>query len=72
MSATSIVMPAHALPASITHEATRRRLTGAGLPAEHGLMRFGPLAESRLVPVLALLAEGADAGKLDPYVADLL
>ncbi|WP_328681836.1 SUKH-4 family immunity protein [Streptomyces sp. NBC_00322] len=72
MSATSIVVPAHALPASITHEATRRRLTGPGLPAEHGLIRFGPLAESRVVPVPDLLAEGADPGKLDPYIADLL
>ncbi|MGW2081962.1 SUKH-4 family immunity protein [Streptomyces sp. NPDC001939] len=72
MSATSVVVPTHALPASITHEATRRRLTGAGLPAQHGLMRFGPLAESRMVTVPALLAEGADPGKLDPYIADLL
>ncbi|MET7714842.1 SUKH-4 family immunity protein [Streptomyces sp. NPDC005407] len=72
MSATSIVVPAHAIPASITHEATRRRLAGPGLPAEHGLIRFGPLAESRVVPVPDLLAEGADPGKLDPYIAHLL
>ena len=72
MSAPSIVVPAQALPASITHEATRRCLTGPGLPAEHGLIRFGPLAESRVVGVPDLLAEGADPAKLDPYVAGLL
>ncbi|WP_374777644.1 SUKH-4 family immunity protein [Streptomyces sp. NBC_01310] len=72
MTATTIVVPAHALPASLTHEATRRRLTGPGLPADHALMRFGPLAAFRLVPVSGLIAEGADAHELDPYVADLL
>ncbi|MFD9499891.1 SUKH-4 family immunity protein [Streptomyces sp. NPDC060035] len=72
MSATSIIVPAHVLPASITHEATRRRLTGPGLPAEHAVIRFGPLAEARLVPVRDLLAEGADPDKLDPHIADLL
>ncbi|MFD3698804.1 SUKH-4 family immunity protein [Streptomyces sp. NPDC058646] len=72
MSATSIVVPTHALPASLTHEATRRRLTGPGLPADHGMMRFGPLAASRFVPVSALIAEGADPGGLDPRIADLL
>ncbi|MCX4515683.1 SUKH-4 family immunity protein [Streptomyces sp. NBC_01619] len=72
MSATSIVVPPHALHPSITHEATRRRLTERGLPAEHGLIRFAPLAESRVVPVPDLLAEGANPGKLDPFIADLL
>ncbi|WNO70465.1 SUKH-4 family immunity protein [Streptomyces sp. AM8-1-1] len=72
MSTTDFVVPAHALPASITHEATRRRLTGTGLPAEHRLIRFAPLAESRVVSVPALLAEGADPAQLDPYIADLL
>ncbi|MFD7233605.1 SUKH-4 family immunity protein [Streptomyces sp. NPDC059881] len=72
MSATSIVMPTHTLHPSITHEATRRRLTGHGLPAEHGLIRFAPLAESRVVPVPDLLATGANPGKLDPFIADLL
>jgi hypothetical protein len=72
MSATDVVVPAHELHPFLTHGPTRRRLTGPGLPAEHGLIRFAPLAESRMVPVPDLLADGADRSELDPYIADLL
>ncbi|GGT31596.1 hypothetical protein GCM10010271_39430 [Streptomyces kurssanovii] len=69
---TSVSVPAHALHPSVTHEATRLRLTGPGLPADHGLMRFAPLARAGAVPVPDLLAEGADRAELDPYIAGLV
>ncbi|MET9422833.1 SUKH-4 family immunity protein [Streptomyces sp. NPDC006540] len=69
---TSVSVPAHALHPSVTHEATRLRLTGPGLPADHDLMRFAPLAAAGAVPVPDLLAEGADRAELDPYVAGLV
>lgn len=72
MSTTNIVVPAHALHPAVTHGPTRRVLSTAGLPARHDLIRFRPLAESRMVPVLGLLSEGADPERLDPHIAELL
>ncbi|WP_327326693.1 SUKH-4 family immunity protein [Streptomyces sp. NBC_01210] len=73
MTATTITVPTHALHPSITHEATRHRLTGAGLPATHSLMRFAPLAESRVVTVRQYLVDKeADPANLDADIADLL
>lgn len=72
MTTSAVTVPADELHPSIVHPPTLRLLTGAGLPARHALMRFAPLAESGGVPVPALLAPGADAGKLDPHVAGLL
>ncbi|TXS57401.1 SUKH-4 family immunity protein [Streptomyces sp. t39] len=72
MTTSAFTVPADELHPSIVHTPTLRRLTGAGLPARHALMRFAPLAASGGVPVPALLAAGADAGKLDPHVAGLL
>lgn len=72
MSTTHIVVPAHALHPAVTHGPTRRALSTAGLPARHDLIRFRPLAESRVVPVSELLSEGADPEPLDPHIAELL
>lgn len=72
MSTTRIVVPAHALHPAVTHGPTRRALSTAGLPARHDLIRFRPLAESRVVPVPELLSEGADPERLDPHIAELL
>ncbi|WP_031506289.1 SUKH-4 family immunity protein [Streptomyces megasporus] len=57
---------------AITHAATRRVLTREGLPAEHGLTRFAPVAEARLVTVPHLVAAEADPTDLDPYIAELV
>ncbi|QNP66059.1 SUKH-4 family immunity protein [Streptomyces genisteinicus] len=72
MNAPTVTLPADELHPSIVHPPTIRLLTGGELPARHALMRFAPLARSGGVPVPALLAPGADAGKLDPHVAGLL
>ncbi|MER7312411.1 MULTISPECIES: SUKH-4 family immunity protein [Streptomyces] len=72
MSTTHIVVPAHALHPAVTHGPTRHALSTAGLPARHDLIRFRPLAESRVVPVPELLSEGADPERLDPHIAELL
>ncbi|MEV5446240.1 SUKH-4 family immunity protein [Streptomyces sp. NPDC052644] len=69
---TAVVVPAQALPRSLTHGPTRRRLSEEGLPGGHALMRFGPIAEGGVVPVAALLADGADPGELAPFLAELL
>ncbi|MFF4234025.1 SUKH-4 family immunity protein [Streptomyces sp. NPDC001820] len=73
MTATTVTVPTDALHPSITHEATRHRLTGAGLPATHSQMRFAPLAESRVVPVRQYLVDKeADPANLDADIARLL
>ncbi|MCX5399818.1 SUKH-4 family immunity protein [Streptomyces sp. NBC_00102] len=67
-----ITVPAHALHPLVTHEPTRRLLTGPGLPVAHELMSLAPLADGRVVRVAELLDEEADPGLLDPHIRDLL
>ncbi|MEU5025856.1 SUKH-4 family immunity protein [Streptomyces milbemycinicus] len=57
---------------AITHEATRRSLSEAGLPGDSDLMRFRPLAEGRVVPVPRLLDDSADPAELDDHIGGLL
>ncbi|MFD8379934.1 SUKH-4 family immunity protein [Streptomyces sp. NPDC059679] len=57
---------------AITHEATRRALSEAGLPDDSGLMRFRPLADGRAVPVPRLLDDSADPAELDDHIGGLL
>ncbi len=57
---------------AITHEATRRSLSEAGLPGDSYLMRFRPLAEGRVVPVPRLLDDSADPAELDDDIGGLL
>ncbi|MFF7365126.1 SUKH-4 family immunity protein [Streptomyces sp. NPDC008125] len=71
-SSDSVTVPAHALHPLLTHEPTRMRLTGPGLPLTHELIRFAPLAQPRVARVAELLTEDADPAELHPHVRDLL
>ncbi|MGW0859148.1 SUKH-4 family immunity protein [Streptomyces sp. NPDC002690] len=72
-----VTAPVHALHPLVTHEPTRRLLTGRlltgrGLPVAHELMSLAPLADGRVVRVVELLDDEADPGRLDPHIRDLL
>jgi len=72
MADTFVTVAEDALHPAITHAATRRVLTEEGLPREHDLVEFGPLAEARMVAVPHLVAAEADPADLDPYIAELV
>lgn len=72
MAAAVIRVPESESDPAITHEATRRSLSEAGLPGGSDLMRFRPLAEGRPVPVPRLLADSADPARLDGHISGLL
>jgi hypothetical protein len=72
MPARNVTVPEDMLHPAITHEATRSRLTAAGLPVD-GPVRFALTAGSRARTVGRYLAdEGGDPAKLAPDIAGLL
>lgn len=72
MSATTVIVPEDMLHPAIRHEATRRTLTGAGLPVE-GPIRFAPVAGPGMRTVRQYVAdEGGDPAKVEPDIAELL
>ncbi|WP_437090545.1 SUKH-4 family immunity protein [Streptomyces sp. enrichment culture] len=73
MSATSVVVPEHAVHPSIVHEATRRALAPGERLDGHGLVSFRPLTgPSPLTAREHLAVLGGDPAELDRDLAELL
>ncbi|MFF8592357.1 SUKH-4 family immunity protein [Streptomyces sp. NPDC015220] len=73
MSATSVVMPAHAPHPSVVHQPTRRALAAGERLDGHGLVSFRPLTRPSPPTVREHLAAlGGDPAQLDPDLAGLL
>ncbi|MGX1506866.1 UNVERIFIED_CONTAM: hypothetical protein RKD43_005491 [Streptomyces graminofaciens] len=72
MSANTVTVPKDMLHPAITHEATRRWLTTAGLPVE-GPIRFTPATGAGMRTLRQYVAdEGGDSAQLDRHIAELL